>query len=100
MNALSGSLLSLDVLADLTCDGRVKATAAKIRTVLADAFRTIGPASGARVILNAQVMPLLRTLGLDLSLGRDSATELLGTAGTSRGPSAHVAVGSWGADLG
>ena len=100
MTGVSGALLSLDVLSTLPADANVRTIARRLRTALADALRTVGPASAARMVLGAQVLPIVRLLGLDVSIERDAASEVAGLLRKSDNAIARIAVGSWGGDLG
>jgi hypothetical protein len=99
MNAISGSLLSQDVIRAFVLDAHVRTVALRLKADLVRAFQSIGPASGARTICDIEVLPVLRTLGLDVQLHGDSAADLVGTLGRSGRPAAGVAIGAWGSDL-
>jgi N-6 DNA Methylase/Eco57I restriction-modification methylase len=99
MKGISGSLLSVDVLTTLTMEGKVRGTAARLRSSLAGAFRLVGPASAARHVFDRLVLPLAQTLDLDVAIGRDTSPDVCGAVKKNGFPAAVLAVGGWGADL-
>ena len=99
MIGISGSLVSVDLLRTLALKP-TGAIAASTHTALAHAFRTAGPASAARNVLDAVALPLVRALGFDVEVSKDSSVEILGVLLKGRQQSAHITVGAWGADLG
>ena len=71
LKGISGSLASLDLLEALACPEPSRGGEARLRTVLAEARRTLGPASSARQIADVLVFPLARELGLESEAPRD-----------------------------
>ena len=64
LKGIAGSLAAGDLLEALA--GSSPADTGALRKALADARRTLGPASGARQVFDVQLGPLMRTLDLDV----------------------------------
>jgi methylase of polypeptide subunit release factors len=92
MKAISGSLLSLDVLSNLAAD-RTRARA--ICALIARALAALGPASSARHVVDHLARPLANAVGLDETV-LDDGGEFVVLRGAS---DAIVTVSGWGADV-
>ena len=67
MKGVSGSLLASDVLRQLASDRPPRERLTKVRSIIATALNTIGPASAARGALDALAAPLAAALDLRLA---------------------------------
>jgi hypothetical protein len=97
LKGIAGSLTSGDLLDALpvTTTG-----AAPLRKALSDARRFLGPASSARQVFDIQLIPLMRSLGLDiLDIVRSDPDEVIAILGRGSLRAATLAAGSWGSDL-
>jgi methylase of polypeptide subunit release factors len=96
LKSIAGSLASGDLLEQLAVhDGGTTA----LRRALADARRTLGPASSARQIFDLQLQPLLRTLRLDATVVRSDPLELVACVSREGTTFAVLSAGAWGGDL-
>jgi hypothetical protein len=99
LKGISGSLASLDLLEALGERGGAHDDPGRLRTVLGEGRRALGPASTARQIVDVLVVPLLRELGIDAAViedGRDSLSLSMSVEGRVL---ALLSAGGWNADL-
>ncbi len=76
------------------------APAPRLRRVLAEGRRALGPANGARAVFDAQLSPLLREANLYAAVVQDDRAAVIATFGEAAGPIIGVAAAAgWGADL-
>jgi hypothetical protein len=98
LKGISGSLASLDLLEGLACPEPGRSAEGRLRSLLAEALRTVGPASSARQIADVLVLPLARELGLQAEAPRDDGTSLSIPASIG-GRVVSLSIGSWNSDL-
>ena len=96
LKGISGSLASLDLLERLSADA---GNAGGLRSVLAGARETLGPASTARQIVDLLVVPLFHELGLQAAVRRDAGDSLELSISTGGRALASLSAGGWNADL-
>ena len=96
LKSIGGSLASGDL---LTALGSEPAGTTALRRILADARRSLGPASSARQIFDVQLVPLLRTLGLEAEIVRSDPDEVIAAIGRGSRPAALLGASGWGSDL-
>jgi hypothetical protein len=96
LKGIGGSLASGDLLDELASGGPAPAA---MRQALAEARRSLGPASTARQIFDLQLAPLMAALGVDLTIVRSGPAEVVAAFGRGTVRAGLLAAGGWGTDL-
>jgi hypothetical protein len=96
LSSIAGSLAPTELLDALGAHG---GQTAGLRSLLIAARRVLGPASSARHVLDVQVLPLARALGLDVTVTSTSAQSVLATIHAGGRCLASLSVAGWGGDL-
>ena len=96
LKGISGSLASVDLLEALA-EG--SSQTGRLRSVLVEARRTLGPSSAARQIADLVILPLTRELGVDAAVLGDDHGHVAMSLSVKGRILASASVGSWNADL-
>ena len=96
LKGISGSLASLDLLGEL---GGEDAGTGRLRTILAAARHSLGPASSARQVVDLLVVPLLCELGMEAVVLHDGSEAVRLSASIHGRVLASLSTGGWNADL-
>ncbi|NUR56933.1 MAG: N-6 DNA methylase [Acidobacteria bacterium] len=96
MNAFSGTLVSLDVIGEMTPPDDARGL--RIARLVRDGLTQLGPAGGARQLFDRLAHPLFKGLGFDVRIVEDGPTGIAAIAGAGA-DAAVIGVGAWGADL-
>ena len=96
LKGISGALASYDLLEAVASRG---AGAGSLRSVLREAREALGPASGARQIVDVLVIPLLAALGVTAAVERDDGESLALSVAVRGRAAASLSAGGWNYDL-
>ena len=97
LKGISGTLASADLLEDLAAESLPHGPAARRRS--RRPARVLGPASSARHVCDALVLPLLAAVDLDAHVVSDAAAVVLLSIRAGGRRMAHGAVSGWDGDL-
>ena len=96
LRGISGSLASVDLLEAL---GEGSSQTGRLRSVLVEARRALGPSSAARQIADLLILPLTRELGLDAVVLDDDHGHVAVSLSIRGRVLASASAGGWNADL-
>jgi hypothetical protein len=96
LKGISGALASYDLLEAVASRSQ---GAGNLRAVLRGARAALGPASGARQIVDVLVVPLLEALGVTAAVERDDGESLALSVAVDGHPAASLSAGGWNQDL-
>jgi hypothetical protein len=96
LRGISGSLAAVDLLEAL---GEGSTQTVRLRSLLVEARRVLGPSSASRQIADLLVLPLARELGIDGAVLDDSHGQVAVSLSVRGRVLASGSVGGWNADL-
>src|SRR5204862_1630066 len=96
LKGVSGALASYDLLEAVASRN---AGAGSLRSVLREAREALGPASGARQIVDVLVIPLLAALGVIAAVERDDGESVALSVAVRGRAAASLSAGGWNYDL-
>jgi hypothetical protein len=96
LKGISGTLASYDLLEAAASRAQ---GAGHVRAVLRGARAVLGPASGARQIVDVLVLPLLEALGVTAAVERDEGESLALSLAVDGRAAASLSAGGWNHDL-
>jgi len=96
LKGISGALASADLLEEIA---QRPLPTARLRSALAGARRMLGPASSARHVFDALVVPVLAALDLDPCVVSDAAALIVLSIRARGREVASASIGGWNADL-